>query len=308
MMTTIPTPTVSTPEHVAAKTVCLSLTLSRFGNKRKADMGDVQVEADKTLLRMSKTLLDSPELDAVKKHDAMTRAYIRSVSFRSLFRGGVVLVPVVMVPGIDATLADRAAERQGLVDAAVATYGQRLAETRDRLDIVYRTSDYPSVEAFRATFGIEWQYLTFDTPQRLSVISQAIFEQEREKAQKKLAAVADECRDAMRAGLAGLVDHMVERLTPDADGKAKTFKGSTVKNLNAFFATFEQMNVADDATLAALVSQARQLMDGVDPAALRGNEALRAAVSTGFAHLKAALDPLVVDRGTRAISFDDDEG
>ena len=305
---TIMTDTTNTAANlVAAKTICLSLTRGRFGNKKRASMAGVEIDADKDLLRMAKKLLDSPELKAVQHLDSEVARYLRHVAFSSMFKGGVYLIPLTMVEAIDAKLREFAETRETLVDIAVAAYPTRVQETAERLGTVYVPGDYPTADEFRARFRFEWQYVTFDTPTRLKAISATIFEQEREKAAAKLSAVADECRDAMRAGLASMVDRLIERLTPDDEGKPKTFTKTVVTNLHDFLSTFELRNVTDDSELAAVVAQARAAISGIDASTLRKDDLVRAGVLDSFTKLSAALDPLIVDRGNREISFDDDD-
>lgn len=307
MDTTTTTTAAVDTNMVAAKTICLALTRGRFGNKRRASMSNVTVDADKSLLSLSKILLDSPELQDIQKLDSSVQSYLRTVAFKSMFKGGVYLIPVSMVQTIIEALEAFAVRREALVDVAVSMYPTRIAETKARLAIVGSFADYPSTEKFRSTFTFEWRLVTFDTPTRLKAISAELFKVEQEKAAVKMAAVADECRDAMRAGLATMIDRLVERLTPDADGKKKTFTQTAVTNINEFLDTFELRNVTDDAELASVVAKARAVMSGVDVKTLRTDDQIRAGVLSKFTDLASSLQPMTIERGSRAIEFDDEE-
>lgn len=290
-------------QTITANTICLALRRGRFGNQKTASMAAVSVQSDKKLLKLTKTLLDSPELEAIQKLDSEVRRFLDTVAFPSMFKGGIYLIPVAMVEQVEAALKEFAIRRRALVDVAEGAYTTRTVETAARLDVVYQPTDYPSREAFKACFTFEWHYVTFDTPHRLKAISASLFESERQKAQQKLEIVADECRQAMRAGLADLVGHLVDKLSPGDDGKPKRFTKTTVTNLNDFLATFELRNVTDDAALGALVKQARSVITGVDAALLKSDELVRAKVMTEMTALQAALEPMV---STRQISFDDE--
>ena len=76
--------------------------------------------------------------------------------------------------------------------------------------------------------------------------------------------------------------------------------------MHSFLNTFALQNVTDDAELAGLVSKARQLVDGVDATTLRSDDLVRKSVAEGFAELRAQLDKLIVERGTREITFDEE--
>jgi hypothetical protein len=291
---------------VAAKTLCLVLKIGRFGNTKKASLAPVTVDADKKLLKLSKQLLDSPELEAIEKFDTALKARVRKFAYTSYFKGGVHLIPITQVPDVDEILKDAIPQRLDLVDRAVAMYQTRIGETLERLDTMGSVADYPSAERFRARFYLEHSYVTFETPSRLKAISAEIFKHETEKARAKLESVAGECQQAMRAGLVQLIDHLAERLTPDAEGKPKRLHETTVGHLNDFLATFELRNVTDDAELGAIVEQARSVMKGVDRKVLKSDDLIRQKVAEQLATVKAALDPLVEDKATRQIDLDDE--
>lgn len=291
---------------VSAKTICLVLKVGRFGNHRLASMADVSVDADKTLLRMTKTLLDSPELAAIQKHDNALSARVRGLAFKALFKGGVYLLPLTLVPTIEQILHEAYGQRKVLVDRACDKYAQRTAETSARLGVTYDVDDYPSVDRFRAAFYLEHSYVTFDTPGKLKAISAELFEAEKAKAAAKLEAVADECKLAMRAGLLQLVQHLAERLTPDEEGKQKRLHQSTIQNFNEFLALFEMRDVTGDTDLANLVAQAREVMTGVDRDVLKTDELVRQKVQTTMAALVTQVEPLVLEMGTRQIDLEDE--
>lgn len=292
---------------LTAKTVCLSVKGGLFGNSKQASLAGIEVDSDKTLLRLSKQLLASPELQAVSLHDGATGRILRSIGFPSMFRSGIYLISVAEVESTEAMLQDRATERAALVKAAVDSYPQRLKETIARLKDMSNLSDYPSQDRFAEFFYFEWSWIVWDTPTRLKAISADLFERERQKAQDSLAGVAEQCRQAMRAGLAKLVDHLTDRITPGDDGKPKRLDSRVIKNLNEFLTTFSLKDVTDDTALATLVEKARLVMEGVDTSVLKSDELIRTRVAAELTELSTALEPLIIDKGTRAISFDEEE-
>lgn len=289
---------------VVNNTICIKVDRSRFGTKRRANTDAVTVAADKTLLRLSKTILESEELKKVQQLDAETANYLRRLCLPSMFRGGIYLIPIGLVEEVNTTLETVAARRLELVQKAVDTYEVRAQETAARLKIL--AGEVPSKEKFAQSFLFEWQFVTWETPTRLKSIRKSLFDVERKKAAAKLSAVADECRNAMRAGMADMVAHMVDRLTPEDDGKKKRFQEATIKNWQEFFRTFEMKDVTGDHELAAVVAKARDVLNGVDVKDLRENDALRTAMQQQFAILKQQMIPMVVDRGTRVIDLDDE--
>lgn len=297
----------SEASSVVKNTICIVVRKGRFGTKRKASTADVAVVSDKRLLALSKTIIESPELKKVQQIDGEMSSYLKKLCLKSMFKGGVYLIPIGLVEEVNSQLEVFEEKRKELVEAAVKTYDQRVVETSARLETLNDPQDYPTPARFKQRFYLEWQFVTWETPTRLKEIRPALFEVERQKAAAKLSAVADDCRNAMRLGLKDLVEHVVERLAPDKDGKKKRFSKRTVQNFNEFFRTFELKNVTDDVELANVVVKAKAAMAGVDVGMLKSDEALRAAFQTQFTRLKEELAPMTVDRGTRDIELDDDE-
>ena len=101
--------------------------------------------------------------------------------------------------------------------------------------------------------------------------------------------------------LAGLVDHLVDRVSGTDDGRPKTFRDSTIDNLNEFFDRFRQLNIGGNDELQQLVNRAQNIVRGVEPQQLRDNQSLRQHVATQMSTVQASLDGLLIDRPRRNI-------
>ena len=106
---------------------------------------------------------------------------------------------------------------------------------------------------------------------------------------------------AFASELTDLVEHLTERLTGQVDGKPKVFRDSTIENLIEFFRRFRQLNVRSNEELDELVSQAEQIVQGVEPQSLRDNHVLRQTVASELGGIRNSLDSLMVDRPRRNI-------
>ena len=157
----------------------------------------------------------------------------------------------------------------------------------------------------RAAFYVDVRYLAFGVPEKLEGIRADIFQREQQKAEAEWRSASDDVRQALRAGLAELVDHMVERLRGNGDGKPKVFRDSLVGNLSEFLELFDPRNITDDAQLAQLVGRCRSVLDGVDANALRASDAIRTKVREGMAQVQSVLDTMVIDRPARRIVLED---
>jgi hypothetical protein len=305
---TIPAPPDGPPPDLGARvmdrTLCLSLTIHKFGVSRKASMGAVTVNADKALLGLRKKLLASDKLTKVTAIANGARTYLKETALPSMFKSGVYLVPMEMVTAVEAKLETFRSDFEAAVADFLAEYPELVGTMADPLGVLYNPLDYPEVGKVASAFGFEWRYVSFDVPGRLKAISKVLFEQERDKAAAQLASAAEEVQAALRIGLKELVDGLVDKLQPTEDGKKRRLSTASVEKLQTFLATFDLRNVTGDDELAAVVARAKQVIGGTDVESLRDDKDLRAGVLAAFATLQADIEPLVIGRGTRSLDFD----
>ena len=294
-------PQIDTTQQTDDSPVLIQVAVKRFGNSRRGNIGEIKTGADKKLLRLTKRLLDCAEFQAVAKHDWETVAMVRSRSIPSLFKSGVYQMKPQFVPEMDQYLRDRSVERAGLVTALMEVYRQRVAEAAEKLGPQFRDMDYPSEQAFAATFGMEWRFFTLGPPEKLRGLDPEFVRREADRLKDLFARAREEGLALVRAEFAGLVDHLVDRLTPDTDGKRKKFTASSVANITQFLADFEAKDVANDAELGGLVMRARQLLAGADPEKIRESLVQRDELKNGFEAMKKQIDGLVVKAPSRFV-------
>jgi hypothetical protein len=313
-----PKTTMDLGSKLFERTMCLDVTIRRFGITRKASMGTVQVNADKELLNLSKKLVESKAYSQVVSTANALRQYMKRVSVPDPFvKSGFYRVPVEMVEAVATKLEEFKAEFNQHVSAFCDEYegkgeddkGNPRVSLADQmagpLGSLYNAMDYPTVDKVRASFGIEWRYVENDVPGRLKSISKRLFEAELQKEKAKAVSSMEEIRNAIRLEMSKLVETMAERLKPTADGKKRILRSSTVENMEGFLETFSLRDVTDDADLSALVEKARNVMRGVDAEQIRSDDDLRARISQTFDELVEQVEPMVVNRNTRQISLDD---
>lgn len=304
-----PTPPHLVPIHdpgldLARKTVCIKVRLSTMGNTRKVSTSQIEADADKDLLRVSKHLLDSAELKAIGRFDGEVRRFLYNICLP--FEVGIHLLPVAAIEVVEEKLRHFATQRQELVKAFLAVYPALCHEAAKRLRGLYNPADYPPASDVEREFGFAWQYVSFGVPDQLKGISQEVWQQEREKAAQRMAEASSEIQQVLRETMAKLVQHMAERLKVGEDGKPVRFKETTVSNLVEFLANFEFRNVTDDAELQGLVNQARTLLQGVEADDLRSTGELRARVQSGMEGLASQLDTMLTKTGGRKFRFDEE--
>jgi hypothetical protein len=290
---------------LAKKTVCIKVRLSTMGNTRKVSTSQIEADADKDLLRVSKHLLASAELKATGRFDSEIRRFLYNICLP--FEIGIHLLPIAALETVESRLRQFAEDRKQLVSAFIKAYPSLCQDAAKRLRGLYNPADYPPVEDVEREFGFSWQYVSFGVPDQLKGISREVWEQEREKAAQRMAEASSEIQLVLRESMAKLVQHMADRLKEGPDGKPLRFKESTVANLVEFLTNFEFRNVTDDKELQALATHARQLLQGVSADDLRSTGDLRAKIQQGMAGIAAQLDTMLTRTGGRKFRFDEEE-
>jgi hypothetical protein len=293
------------PVEIINPPVLLQLTLKRFGNSRKGNLAEIQTGADKKLLSLSKRLLDCAEFRALMKIDTKILNFIRSGSIPSMFKAGVYQVKPMYVPQIDEYLQDMADARAEAVSVLCDYYQARVDEARMRLGPQFRDRDYPGLDRFREKFGMVWRFFTMGAPSQVEGLDPEFVRREAERLNDMFEEARQEGVALIRTQFKELVDHLVDRLTPDPDGTRKRFNASVVKNMDAFIQSFDMRNISGDADLETLITQARNLMAGAVPDVIRESENLRDTIREGFVQLKTELDPLVENVPRRFVNVED---
>jgi len=289
-------------EDLARKTVFVKLRLGLLGNSRKVSSAQVEVDADKNLIRVTKTLLDSPELQAIRTLDGEVRHFLYDMSLP--FEVGIHLLPLGLVEGVDEKLREFKGKRGELVESFLNAYPRLCQEAAGRLRTLYNPADYPPVDEVRSHFTFNWQYVSYGVPDQLREISAQIFHEEREKAVVTMSEACSEIQQVMRASLLELVGHLRDRLADQEDGKPERLRESTVQKLRDFLGTFDLRNVVNDQELKEQVERARALLVGTTTDAIRNTTELRSRVRGGMADIADRLGTMVSDRVGRKFRFE----
>ncbi|PYU89621.1 MAG: hypothetical protein DMG25_18590 [Acidobacteria bacterium] len=279
-------------EDLARKTVFVKLHLGLLGNTRKVSSAQVEVDADKNSIHISKSLLDSPELEAIRRLDGEIRRYLYSTCLP--FEPGIHLLPIGLIEPADAKLNEFRAKREELVEVFLGAYPRLCAEAAGRLRTLYNPLDYPPL-----------QYVSYGVPHQLREVSERMFQHEREKAAERMAEAYTEVRQVLRQAMVELVEHLRDRLTDQSDGTQQRLRESTVQKLREFLETFDFRNVTDDQELKEQVERARNLLSGTTTDAIRNTAELRVRVREGMTEIVQRLETMVSDRVGRKFRFSD---
>lgn len=286
------------------KTVFLKVRFGAIGNARKVSGADVlKTDASMTLLKVSKTLLDSDELDAIKKADGKMRQWLYNTCLP--FDMGIMLLPIGLIEAAEERMKAYKIERASLVETFISAYPGLCTAAAQQLGSLYDITEYPTVDEIRERYTFDWQYTTFSVPGQLKNISSALFEAEQQKAAASMQAATEEITSLMRETMLKLVSHLQDRLSPGDEGKPKILKESAIKNLTEFLDTFDLRNVTSDTELANLVAKARSLVGGRDAVQLRSSDTLKTEVLSGLDSIMDSLNTMVEEKPGRKFRLDD---
>ena len=170
---------------------------------------------------------------------------------------------------------------------------------RIRLGSLFNRDDYPS--SLSDEFDVSWDFPSVDAPDYLRRLSPEIYRRECDRVRSQFSNAVDLAEQMFQDQLAELVEHLVERLSANESGKQKTFRDSTITNLDDFFTRFRQLNIGSNEELGQLVEQAQSVIRGVEPQRLRDNGTLRQRIATKMSAVQASLDGMMIDRPRRNI-------
>lgn len=285
-------------------TCALTVTFRQWGNRRKGNLAQVDTDADKSRLKLTKELITAKEYDEIQTFLNETRGWIMSRTMPFLgFKKGIYLAKVDFVPEVEKELPKRIETLTAMIDRLVYVFPEKVNEAREKLNGQFDYKDYPKAEDLYSYFGIEWNWIAFQVPENLPAELRAAEE-------KKLAAKFEECEQeitlALREGFKQLMDHCVEKLKVEPNGKPKIFRDSLIGNVLEFIDTFKARNLTNDADLEILVDKAKSLVQGIKPEDLRKDMTLRDKMAKQFKEVQGELDKMIVEMPSRKFKFDEE--
>jgi len=310
-------------------TVCLAVTFHRAGQHRRIRRGEAEVvsvgnggnkpdqgqftigggdKSDQGQFSVNKRIFSSDHYQAAMSIAHKFSAWLHNRSVPCPLKRGTELIPVTMLDEVYAEL-DRAQTEYGVeADALLAEYEQLKQEAQQRLKDLYREDDYATPEQLRRAFWVERRMFDFSPPGEAK-LSEAVYQQERNRWQETFAEAEQEVRLALRESMLSLVSHLAEKLQPLSDGKKVVLHESAVNKVVEFLDLFDRRNVLNDQELKVLVAKARQVLngDGMMTEALRRDETVRDIVSRRMEEVKTGLNFLIKNGPARVISFDEED-
>lgn len=281
-------------EAVASKTYHVVLRFHRLGNSKKVKTSQYEIEADKALIRVSKKLLDCPELQAIGSADGEFKKWVDNLCLP--YDTGVRLLPKPAVELLCAKAREFQSKRRLLVDNFMAVYATEVERALTRLGPIGNAKDYAPAEWVREQFSFSYQLLNFGVPDDLKTVSPAIFAEERDKAARVMEEAASLGQTMLLTKFAEMVTRLKTQLTPGDDGKKRKLYDTAVENLQEFASTFNLRNVSNYQELAAEVERAKAAVASINTDQIRESETLRQFVTQEMGQIEQKLQAMVTTR------------
>jgi hypothetical protein len=292
-------------QHLRRTAAAVRVHFTWFGvhrtltSQQKEEVG-LTYSADSRLLTAGKKLLDTRHEAFRRLTSIRTRVvnYWRGISLPYVEAG----VRLIRQSDIENFVHTMEVFREELTEAEAelnSVYSEVKADARRRLGRLFNPGDYPA--EMRGLFTIEWDFPSIEPPSYLMRLSPEVFQQEQERITRRFEEAVQLAEQAFIAEFAKVVSHLTERLATGPEGERKVFRDSAVTNLTEFFERFRTLNVRSNAQLDELVEEARRVVRGIAPQALRDDTSLRQQVAAQLAGVQSVLDGMMIDRPRRRI-------
>ena len=298
-------PSTSPAQRLRTSTAAVRLAISWLGVRKTltADQKNQAAEsfgAQGNFLSAGKKLLDTthPAFKAVTSVKNKSVNFWKSLSL-PYTEPGIRLIRQDKVEMFDGQMRSFQEDLEEAVLDLDRHYGELRSAAVQRLGRLYNAADYP--ESLEGLFTLDWDFPSVEPPNYLQQLNPELYQQECERVQQRFDEAVQLAEQAFSDELSKLVEHLVERLTGQSDGKPKVFRDTAVTNLTEFFDRFKQLNIRSNDDLDTLVERAQQIVQGRDPQELRDNQVLRTSVVSELAEVQNVLDDLLVDRPRRNI-------
>jgi hypothetical protein len=283
--------------------VMVSITLHKLGDSRKASDGAVTSDVDADRLKVTKKIIKCDEYDAIASYLSATKTWVLKRTLPTFTNKSTYWCTVEMADRINTYLNESQQKLGELVMKFLAVVPQQIEAARLALKGEFNEADYRSMEGMRDAFGIEWGFLSFAVPDALSP---ELRQSEVDKYQKKMDDAASQVRDALRVGMAKLIDHLVDRLNAKNEDKGTRFCDSSVNNLLEFLDLFSARNLTGDSALEELAVQAKGIISAATPTRLRDSRRTRDMIIEKMATVQVAVNNLIGMEKKRAFILADD--
>jgi hypothetical protein len=289
-------------------TVILDVVFHRIMQEhRERTAKTVDTEANKAWLSTVKKLFESSNYSKAAALQWETMRWLKSRSLPCGLHGYFVL-PTALLKEVWDYLDAQDAKLRVFVEALAAEVENLKQFSQENLKDLYNETELPSAKKILNGIWMERSLIELQVPGS-SKVGDVLAKQEEDKAKSRWDEAAEEVIYALREEMSKLVAHLVDRLTPNSDGKVKGFRESNIENLLEWFDLFSKRNILNDADLKKLVAKSKEVLvkkgKPVSGDLIRADETVRAKLQAGMSEVKIKLDAMLVNVPARRIRFAD---
>lgn len=302
----------------ATQNVLLQLTLKAFRAVRKDREATQELANDKAAtsgnLSVTKRLVPEQVFKAVYTHDRGTAALFHRYTLPWCDAGGADAEGDPGKPGsagricrasvfaqLMGDLGRREREREPLVDAAVSTYAQLLAQPeqlRAALGALYSPDDYPPPDEVRRAFGFHVRVMPVPSSDWRVEMQADELAEVRRMAEQQVADAAKAAEAKLAEEITGPLTRVLEMLQkPEGE---RRILDSTVANLRDIVGRVECLNVTGNPELTAIAEQLKNEALVYSADSLRQSPTARSTVRR---EAQAALDRIAALTGETGLAM-----
>ena len=285
-------------ENIFKEACLIQLSTSCWQGSRSIDPAIMEQIGNSDWVRGRKYLVDQEALAPIRSVIIRSRKELDLMALPFPI-SGLTLLPKDCLARVEAKLTEYKDDYWGEVELFVEGYEEAREMARPILGTLYNDSDYPL--NIRKKFGFDWRYFVLETPGKHKLLSPEIYERERQKFTAMMKETSELAVAALREEFADHVNHIVDRLTNGENGKPKVFKESKVERFTRFLDAFDSRNLFHDDELSRLVASAKEVLNGVQPGALRQDQDLRESIKKKMDEVRDEMDKALVDLPRRKI-------
>lgn len=300
-------------KNIAENSAVLEIHISQpwFQRKIKSDTfldaSGNEANIDPSVLHVVQDVINKKHTKEIMTHRIRFTNLLKSLSVPGgilSLGNGQYLIPLQSIDRVLDEISNFVASREVLIDKLEANYDEIVKEAREQRGLFFNETDYPSFDKIRKQFKLTYRFLSNSVPSELERVNKDLYESEKARIESEITESISSIRAALRESFKGLVEHLLERLQPDEDGKRKVFHETRVSKLVEFVDEFNAKNLTRDEDLQALVTKANNIIKNVPTEDIRNDEAVRDQVQASFSELQAELDSLMLNDPLRFVEVD----
>lgn len=181
-----------------------------------------------------------------------------------------------------------------------ALYESAREEAESVLENLFNEADYPA--DILTKFKFEWRYFEVSTPSKSKILTPEIYEREKEKFIRLMDETRELSMTALRTEFGAVVSNLVNRLTGD-HGKPKQITNTMFNKLHEFIEDFSTRNLFKDEDLKAMTEEAKAIVFGISPYALKYNDVLQKKISSKMEELNSSISEAIKDIPRRKLKL-----